>query len=1038
VAAACVALPRPGITQGRLPGFLAVLRLETLSIGASLSGAPKASFTLEITDGSTKVKLATEQMFTVNAEGLGEPCPGITSEPCVGDFAVNGVEDERFGQTYTLSVTEGPAGAIPVFSGDCDRVGRVTLTPHAVLGCRVTFVNVDTGKAGNSAVHVVKQWDTSRAAAALPEGALALFTNGGLAAEIKLSELRNNDEWLAGVSLENGSTPVELLEKIDAPGWIGFVSGQCNSNDASDVLAIGRLLKCVVTNYELEASVPNPTTVLRIETVQIGPALTPQSAEFKVTSRDGAATVSLHSKQMYGPDLLPDGRQSACPGISSTVCSGDVGLSVTPPSNPKGFPEPYDVLVTSVPAGTFPVFSGACGAGGRLEVVQPGTVRTCRITFVNADTATPGANAAVHIVKAWDISRPSGPLPGGTLTLAVPGEGVSETVPLSSLRDNTDWLAGLTMEPQAFRAVTLAEAMNEPGWLTTIRGDCDGTDTQALLAVGVLLNCEVSNVFPEVSITDKTADAALRIETTLLGTSLKTPAAATFRLRSLDGKVDLLLDSGEMYRLNPPSGVPELCPGVSSEVCVGDFGVKGEFLGPHSFGNYSLSVVSRPPGTIAIFSEDCPPTGLLEITPRSFQTCRVAFLQADTGGADADAAVHIIKTWDADRPAGPLPDGVLMLDAEPNGGRTAEMPLSKLRNGTEWVAGVTRGDKVARVTITEKIDVPGWLPLVSGDCNRPKDPSAVLRPGQAFTCTVFNMAVEAYPKPDASISGVAVVEGNAGTKQVVLTVALDYAPLMPVRIAYATANGTAAAPADYLPTAGTLTFTAGQMTATLSVTVNGEILGETNETFRVVLSSAEGANLDVVEATVTIVNDDDTTPPVIAAKSTVIVETRAAPIAVPYTSPTATDLKDGKAIVECTPKSGALLPFGTTGVKCTAQDFNGNVGSSGFSIIVRTPTTTGAVTNPGNGKLLTQAGAGRRVRVSAGGFAPHSRVRLLWIGPAGETTLVDGVLAGADGRIDVFTKVPKTAASGPSQMTAAGTDVAGDEFVRAWKLTVVE
>jgi hypothetical protein len=65
-------------------------------------------------------------------------------------------------------------------------------------------------------------------------------------------------------------------------------------------------------------------------------------------------------------------------------------------------------------------------------------------------------------------------------------------------------------------------------------------------------------------------------------------------------------------------------------------------------------------------------------------------------------------------------------------------------------------------------------------------------------------------------------------------------------------------------------------------------------------------------------------------------------------------------------------------------------------------------------------------------------VRLLWIGPAGETTFVDGVLAGADGRIDVFTKVPKTAASGPSQMTAAGTDVAGDEFVRAWKLTVVE
>jgi hypothetical protein len=335
------------------------------------------------------------------------------------------------------------------------------------------------------------------------------------------------------------------------------------------------------------------------------------------------------------------------------------------------------------------------------------------------------------------------------------------------------------------------------------------------------------------------------------------------------------------------------------------------------------------------------------------------------------------------------------------------------------------------------MDAPGWVPLVSGDCNASQDRARLLRRGHAFTCTVFNIAVEAYPKPAASIAGTAVVEGNTGTKQVVLTVTLDEAPLLPVRIGYTTANGSATAPADYVAKSGSLTIPAGQMTATLSVTVNGEILGETSETFRVILSSVEGATLGIGEASVTIANDDDTTPPVIAPKSDVIVETRAAPIAVLYTAPTAIDLLDGRTVVNCTPKSGALLPFGTTGVKCTAQDRNGNVASSGFTVIVRTPTTTGAVTNPGNSTPLTKAGAGRRVRVSAGGFAPGSTVELTWIGPSGEATFVDRVFAGVHGRIDALTKVPATAAAGPSQMTALGIDATGTEFVRAWKLTLV-
>ena len=47
---------------------------------------------------------------------------------------------------------------------------------------------------------------------------------------------------------------------------------------------------------------------------------------------------------------------------------------------------------------------------------------------------------------------------------------------------------------------------------------------------------------------------------------------------------------------------------------------------------------------------------------------------------------------------------------------------------------------------------------------------------------------------------------------------------------FATANGTATAPADYQATAGTFTFTPGQTTRTVTVPVNGDLLDEANET----------------------------------------------------------------------------------------------------------------------------------------------------------------------------------------------------------------
>src|SRR5439155_1269448 len=84
--------------------------------------------------------------------------------------------------------------------------------------------------------------------------------------------------------------------------------------------------------------------------------------------------------------------------------------------------------------------------------------------------------------------------------------------------------------------------------------------------------------------------------------------------------------------------------------------------------------------------------------------------------------------------------------------------------------------------------------------------------------------------PTLSVNNVTVTEGDSGTVNAVFTVTLAQASGLAVSVDYATADGTATAPADYTAASGTLTFAAGQTTKTVTVLVNGDTLDEANET----------------------------------------------------------------------------------------------------------------------------------------------------------------------------------------------------------------
>ena len=110
------------------------------------------------------------------------------------------------------------------------------------------------------------------------------------------------------------------------------------------------------------------------------------------------------------------------------------------------------------------------------------------------------------------------------------------------------------------------------------------------------------------------------------------------------------------------------------------------------------------------------------------------------------------------------------------------------------------------------------------------------------------------PPPALYITNTTVIEG--GTVNAVFTVTLSPSSAQTVTVNYATVAGTAAAGTDYTSESGTLTFTAGQTTKTISVPILDDSLAEATETFAVTLSAPANATLGDNSGAGIILNDD--------------------------------------------------------------------------------------------------------------------------------------------------------------------------------------
>lgn len=117
--------------------------------------------------------------------------------------------------------------------------------------------------------------------------------------------------------------------------------------------------------------------------------------------------------------------------------------------------------------------------------------------------------------------------------------------------------------------------------------------------------------------------------------------------------------------------------------------------------------------------------------------------------------------------------------------------------------------------------------------------------------------------PALSVADVSAAEGNSNPAGVLnFAVTLSRAAPVPVTVQYATADGTAAASADYIPASGSVTFAPGEVGKTVPVTVLGDTGVEPDETVTLTLSGATApVPIARAAATGTIANDDSPANP---------------------------------------------------------------------------------------------------------------------------------------------------------------------------------
>lgn len=205
---------------------------------------------------------------------------------------------------------------------------------------------------------------------------------------------------------------------------------------------------------------------------------------------------------------------------------------------------------------------------------------------------------------------------------------------------------------------------------------------------------------------------------------------------------------------------------------------------------------------------------------------------------------------------------------------TTTMLFTVTRTGTTeaFTAQYATADGAA-VAGSDYIATSGTLSFAAGEMSKTIAVTILgdtaLEPNESFFLNLFNVTNVAVGDgqgqgtiinddlgpPEVSINDVTLNEGNAGTLAMTFTVTRT-GGAGAFTVDYGTANGAATAGVDYASASGTLSFSAGEMSKTITVFINGDTTVEPSETFFVNLTNLSSGTLTDGQGLGTIVNDD--------------------------------------------------------------------------------------------------------------------------------------------------------------------------------------
>ena len=419
---------------------------------------------------------------------------------------------------------------------------------------------------------------------------------------------------------------------------------------------------------------------------------------------------------------------------------------------------------------------------------------------------------------------------------------------------------------------------------------------------------------------------------------------------------------------------------------------------------YTVGVPNSATGTI--LNDDLPNLTINDVTVN----------EGNAGITNATFTVSLSA------PAGP--GGVTFNIATANASATA---------GIDYVAQSLTGQTIPAGSSTYTFTVQ-----INGDLlNEPSETFFVNVTGVINAVVVDGQGVGTIvnddPVPSLAIDDVTVVEGNAGIVNAVFTVTLSAASGQTVTVNYATADGTATQPADYTSTSGTLTFTPGQTTRTITVPVIGEVVPEANETFFVNLSGAANATIADNQGVGTITNDDvpvtvspGTLPNGTVAATysqTITASGGAAPYSFAVTAgalPAGLTLSPG-GILSGTPTAGGSFNFTVTATD--SSPFPGPFsGSQAYTLVIAPATIVLPATTLGGGTL--GAPYSDAITAASGGTAPYTYAVTAGALPGGLTLNAStGAITGTPSALGTFnfsiTATDSSTGTGPYTATQA-------------------